>query len=374
MQHERFARAVDAGDDDSPSPADVDLIRDLAIVALIRRSAVQLDPAPGARERMRLKLLTELGVAPPPTPVRITPAPVGRSSASARLMVALAAALCLVLSLGAMSLLLSKDALPGDALYGIKRTAESASFGLTFSDDSKGHKHLEFAAARLDELETLAGRYSDPATAPAGSYLTALTDLDTDASAGSRLLIVQGTNGDGTVLNSLRDWSQTQLHRLTALGPHLPELAKQRAATSASLLTGIADRATALSGRLHCYAITSGTSDDVGALPATTDCSTPATAPSAPLAPSSGPTVPNTAALAPPRSTASTEVPGSTPAHNPPPINLPTPTALPPVGPPVFPPVPTDGPQPSELTIPLPLPLGSLPPLLPGLPGLVLGG
>ena len=150
------------------------------VAELLRRSADALGPTRRERDRMRLRVLAEFKdidfESPPSTgggPVRDLPA---RSTAPGRLMVALAAALCLILSLGAMSLLLSRDALPGDPLYAIKRTAESASFGLAFDDATKAHKHLEFATARIDEMEGMVAR----GNTPIGSYLTALTDFDTD--------------------------------------------------------------------------------------------------------------------------------------------------------------------------------------------------
>ncbi len=114
------------------------------------------------------------------------------SGARGRFAVAAVAVLALVGSLTGMSLLLSRDALPGDALYGVKRTAEAASLGLTFGDEGKALKHLEFASARVSEIETLARRYPDRDSAPVGGYLTALTDFDNDAAAGSRQLIAAG--------------------------------------------------------------------------------------------------------------------------------------------------------------------------------------
>ncbi|MBA8931678.1 hypothetical protein BC739_008930 [Kutzneria viridogrisea] len=374
MQDERFARAVEEIPGDGPVPADPGL----AVVAMLRQAATALDPTPQARSRMRAKLLVELGVEdtePDPTPAvtPLAPQRVRRLGASGRLVVALAAALCLVLSLGAMSLLMSRDALPGDALYAVKRTAESASFGLTFGEGSKGRKHLEFASARLDELTALVDKYPTPAGPPSGPALTALTDLDTDAAAGSRLLTTEATNGDGSTLTVLRDWARTESARLTALRPRLPDPAGQRAASSTSVLTSIAERSEALSARLGCYAITSGTSDEIGPLPASGACAKPGTTAPPPVTPVPGSPAP-TAPHDPVRSSAAKPVPGSTPGTVLPSLALPTPTSQ--GGPltPPFPPVPGGGDTPSVLTVPLPLPLGSLPPLLPGLPGLVLGG
>lgn len=154
-QAERFARALES------DAVDAEFERELAIVAALQD--LDIGPDELARKRMLAKA----------TPVV--------SSRRSRFLVALAAAVVLMFALAGMSLLLSRDALPGDTLYGIKRTAEAASLGLTFGDESKALKHLEFANARIGEMETLAQRYMDPADVPAGSYLTALTDFDTDA-------------------------------------------------------------------------------------------------------------------------------------------------------------------------------------------------
>jgi hypothetical protein len=291
-------------------------------------------------------------------PVRDLPV---RSTAPGRLMVALAAALCLILSLGAMSLLLSRDALPGDPLYAIKRTAESASFGLAFDEAAKARKHLEFATARIDEMEGMAAR----GNTPVGSYLTALTDFDTDAAAGSRLLTVLSTNGDGAGLTYLRDWAKSQSQRLKTLRPSLPD----RADTSADLLASIGERADALIARLNCYTITTGGADDIGALPATGVCATRppvqqsySTAPTTTTHPGGG--VPGNGVGG-----GSTTTTATTPT-----VTFTTPTVASPVTTGSKGPGPTTtSTKPTDISVPLPLPGITLPPLLPGLPGIVLG-
>ncbi|MEV6605028.1 DUF5667 domain-containing protein [Kutzneria sp. NPDC051319] len=333
------------------------------VADLLRRSADAVAPTPRERERMRLRVLAEfkaMDFESPPAPVRDLAA--ARSTAPGRLMVALAAALCLILSLGAMSLLLSRDALPGDPLYAIKRSAESASFGLAFDDAAKARKHLEFATARIDEMEGMAAR----GATPIGSYLTALTDFDTDAAAGSRLLTVLSTNGDGSGLTYLRDWATSQSQRLKTLRPSLPE----RADTSADLLAAITERANALIARLNCYTITAGGTDDVGALPATDACAT------RPPVQQSYSTLPTTATH--PGGGPGGSGPGggsSSTATTTPTVTFTTPTVASPVttgskgsGPT------TTSTKPTDVSVPLPLPVISLPPLLPGLPGIVLGG
>jgi hypothetical protein len=281
-----------------------------------------------------------------------------------RFAVAALAVLALVGSLAGMSVLLSRDALPGDALYGVKRTAEAAALGLTFGDEPKALKHLEFAAARINEIETLARRYGNPEDAPVGRYLTALTDFDNDATAGSRQLISLATRGDGRLLESLRDWSTQQAARLQRVADHLPEAARNRLTTSHAMLDRITARADALLLRMDCYQITSGSSDDIGELPATAPCEEDPAVASSPTPPSVPPTTDSSGAPAGPESP-STPLPPAVPSPEVPPVPLPGVTAPLPL--PTSPPV-TSGTQDPETP-----PLIELPPLLPGLPTVTIG-
>jgi hypothetical protein len=290
------------------------------------------------------------------------------SGARARFAVASVAVLALIGCLAGMSLLLARDALPGDALYGIKRTAEAASLGMTFGDESKALKHLEFAAARVGEIETLARRYPDPDDAPVGGYLTALTDFDNDAAAGSRQLIALATSTDGSQLESLRTWARQQASRLDGVTTRLPAAARNRQRTSLDLLDRMTARSSALLARMDCDQITSGSHDDIGALPATASCATDAgiTAPILPTDTDSSerPSEPPATGgpVAPSEPTPELPIPV-------PPITLST---APPTGRPGV--LPTTPPSDSpEIAVPLPLPTVELPPLLPGLPGIRIG-
>ncbi|MBP2322317.1 hypothetical protein JOF56_002702 [Kibdelosporangium banguiense] len=348
-QDERFARALSSAD---PDP---DFETELAIVAALRTLGPGIAPDDLARERMRKRVL-----------VKASPAV---SSRRGRFAVALVAALALVLALGGMSLLLSRDALPGDALYGVKRTAEAATLGLTFGDESKALKHLEFANARVGEMETLAQRHPDPADAPVGGYLTALTDFDADTTQASRQLIALATRGELQQLESLRAWVAQQTTRLAALGPRLPVSVQQRTTTSRQLLDKIAERSTLLLGRADCYQITTGGSDDIGAIPATGLCHRD-TASSAPTV-STGPT----STQQQPRVKTPETPPPPAPEESKAPV-VPTPPVeqtVPQV--PLLPvPVPSAPVQPSAPSQPqLPIPILELPPLLPGLPAIRIG-
>ncbi|MBB4962762.1 DUF5667 domain-containing protein [Saccharothrix violaceirubra] len=280
----------------------------------------------------------------PPPPTRLDRRR-SRAGTRGRIAVAAAAGLLLVLSLAGTSLLLSRDALPGDALYGFKRTAESASLGLTFDEEDKGYKRLEFATARVDELTTLTDRNPDGG-GPLGGYLTALTDFDSDAAAGARSL---AATTDPSTLTALTEWANAQADRLARLRPDLPAEAGSRADASLDLLGRIARRAADLATRVGCAVITSGGVDEVGPLPAAEAC-TPGTR--------QNPTTPGQPAPTTPGGAVTATTPGGTAA---PPAGTVTggpgvPSAQLPVPPATT--VPTTSGLP--LTLPLPLPLPGL--------------
>jgi hypothetical protein len=279
--------------------------------------------------------------------------------------VAAVAILALAGSLVGMSVLLARDALPGDTLYGVKRTAEAASLGLTFGDEPKALKHLEFASARVTEIETLARRYPNPNDAPVGGYLTALTDFDNDATAGSRQLIRLATNTDGRLLEALRDWSEQQATRLRNVAGQLPESARNREIASRELLDRITARTNDLLGRMECYQITSGSVDDIGALPATGQCDKKPSPTSGATPPSVTPTPDNPGAPAGGSESPSAPIPSSEPTPEAPLLPLPGVT--------VSVPAPTTGPTSPGTTTTTNPPLIELPPLLPGLPSLGIG-
>jgi hypothetical protein len=388
-QRERFARAADAladqGGKSGAEPNDPRLAGEFAVLLRLSRSADATAPTQEARERMRAKVMADLPVIlteqtrAARTTTLSTPAKgVAKQRVTGprgRLAIAVGAAFCLVIALCGMTMLLSNSALPGDPLYGVRRTVESAAMGLTFGDESKGLKHLGYAADRVSDIESLAARYPDTADSPAGDYLTALADFNSDAAAGSTDLTDYASGNGPDVLNQLHDWAGQQFTRLTTVRPKLPAEAQTAADRSRTLLTRIETRATDLLARTSCYTVTTGASDDIGVLPATGPCDRapnarqtvgPAVAPN----PTSQPTAPpianqrNTG----PTPTAPAQVPpahpSATPTAAPPPVTLPT-----------QPTVPTQPvlPGPPTISLPLPLPGATVPPLLPGLPWINIG-
>jgi hypothetical protein len=277
QEQDAFARAVDSGMRDV---SDRSLQRELTVVASLRQVSAAAGPNPAERDRMRQRVMAEFDsvVHEGNSPVLPLRAPRQRrwipDQARGRLVVAAAAALCLLMSLSGMSVLLSRDALPGDALYSFKRTAESAELGLTFGDQPKALKHLEFASARVNEIEIMANQ-ADAAgnwSAEQEKFLRALEDFDSDATAGARLLTGLAFNGQPTSLSALRGWAEQQKTRLAAVRAALTLPTGARMDSTLALLDRITTRASALSHRTSCVTITTGTQDELGMLPSRDAC------------------------------------------------------------------------------------------------------
>ncbi|HSZ28990.1 MAG TPA: DUF5667 domain-containing protein [Pseudonocardiaceae bacterium] len=276
-EQQNFARAVDSG---MCEVSDRTLQRELTVVAALRQIGVTVGPNPVERSRMRQRLMEEFSSVAHEGNSPVLPLRTARhrrwvpDKARGRLVLAAAAGLCLLMSLSGMSVLLSRDALPGDALYTFKRTTESAELGLIFGDQPKALKHLEFASDRVNEIEIMANQ-ADAAgnwSAEQGKFLRGLDDFESDATAGARLLTGLALKGQPSSLPALRGWAEQQKTRLAALRGALPLPISVRLDSTLGLLDRVVARASALDHRSTCVTITSGTRDDLGLLPATDAC------------------------------------------------------------------------------------------------------
>nr|WP_239676571.1 DUF5667 domain-containing protein [Natronosporangium hydrolyticum] len=156
----------------------------------------------------------------------------------------------------------SENAMPGDALYGVKRSAERAQLALASSDLGRGQLYLEFAQTRLAEARTLANDLS-----------RVLSDMDRDTSHGVRLLTTAATNRqDRAALRAIETFSAEQRTALGELAGQVDSSERAPILASLELLDEIDERASDLRGNLDrdCTAVSS--IDMLGPVPA--DCVT----------------------------------------------------------------------------------------------------
>lgn len=341
-EDERFARAVDTGDDS-------EFGTELAVVAALRRLGQGETASLGGDARARIA-------------DRITP-DVSGVKRRPRLTAVTTAATAVIIAVSGLALVLSGNSLPGQALYDLKRDREAAVIQFTLDDESRALKHLEYAELRLAELALLV----ESGERARHSYAIAFDDFTDEAAAGTSGLTAVATSTGGRQLSPLRQWASEQEAKLALLSPALPE----EPAAPRALLSRIERRAAALAARMDCGQITSGDFDDIGAIPATGACGTPPTDP-----PGSRPD-PGSTPTPPPRPIPDTEHTESTLAvvREPEPTTSPLPAASPvsssttvygpPIPTPTMPRLPDGSPPP-------PPPL-TIPPLLPGLPEVGIG-
>lgn len=249
-KRERFARAVERGHD-------TEFGNELAVISALRRLGTA-GPVHPLDDDQRARIARQATNAPA---ARMRRAP------RRRFAVSLSGALAFVLIFFGAGLLAAERALPGDALYELKRLRESVALGLTFDDEAKALQHLTYAEDRLDELATLAERGE---THHSG-FTIGLTDFTADTTAGVARLTKVTVSSDGNLLGPLRSWANRQADRLEALRPSAPAALT----VPRELLRRVDLRAQALAARMPCYRITSGQRDDLGMVPATGRCSTP---------------------------------------------------------------------------------------------------
>lgn len=198
------------------------------------------------------------------------------------LLVAASAAAVLVVLLG-MSVWLSGNALPGQALYGLKRASENVQLSVTHGDAAKGRKYLDFASIRISEAAKLAGAPASSAgsgkamadTVSAHAQQLVISTLaagNADVRSGSRLITSAAVaDKDPTELAPLKQFAATQSGKLDALIQTLPKgtAAKSAAKNASNLVAAVAQRATELSVSVGCTCINPDHTDNLGPTPCT---------------------------------------------------------------------------------------------------------
>ena len=189
-----------------------------------------LEPAPAPRAHFRAELRAQL-VAVTPRLVaepETEKAPVGRHAAHApgvrrsilsgirlsRPLAAVAATVVVLAMILGGAVLISKNAQPGDKLYGLKRASESAQLALAPNASARAKLRLNFASNRLDEVASLLpGGTNASGIANVSPHIVSLVD-STLASADSDVMSASQTLGAQAIQNN----SPAPLDALDQLG------------------------------------------------------------------------------------------------------------------------------------------------------------
>lgn len=269
-------------------------------------SSIELGEAPDptfrAETRQRLLAMAEQhhAAVAPTAPARRSAFPPVQARLR-RLSVAVAVVAALVAVAGLLNVA-SRDALPGDNLYAVKRGSEQVQLVLTFDPQERGYAMLHLAETRLDEVSVLV---QDPQAAgfaapglllarPAGtnpavaaadvsdyaadvsvdaadvSYEVVETLADMDRRTREGIALLTGTavdNADQATLDVLPLWAAGQTDLLGGLTDQMTDRERARAEESLALLDEVGERARSLGETLPCECLDAGPTDELGPVP-----------------------------------------------------------------------------------------------------------
>jgi uncharacterized membrane protein YgcG len=197
----------------------------------------------------------------------------------------LAAAASVLVVLGILlgvTVWLSRSALPGDALYGLKRTSERVQLFFASSDTDRAKDYLQFAQRRADEVKSLLhrGQASAIGTRPAAAGVSSqatklisqtLNSADSDTRTAMRLLGAQvARKKSAAALDPMKQWAPPQLQRLQGIANSAPAGAvRDRIDHSVGVIKQVWARTLALDQTAGCACTGSAGSDTLGPRPCT---------------------------------------------------------------------------------------------------------
>ncbi|QNN51250.1 DUF5667 domain-containing protein [Nocardioides mesophilus] len=233
---EEFARAVDGvvlRPAVEPDPG----LQPLLAVATALRSQAPAAPRADLVADLRARLLLEADEVLVPGAALVLP--VRQRPRERRL--AAAASVVIVLGSTAGVAVAAQSALPGDALYPVKRGIEQAQAGLSTSPAGKGRDLLSAAGDRLDEVEGLLAQ-DDPTSAP--QIPGVLEDFTAQAGEGADLLLGSyAETRDPASVAAVRTFAADGITMLEQLSETAPPEAQDELAAAALALGDIDARA-----------------------------------------------------------------------------------------------------------------------------------
>ncbi|MCG5450012.1 MULTISPECIES: DUF5667 domain-containing protein [Micromonospora] len=181
-----------------------------------------------------------------------------RARARGAILVGIAAGAIAVSGISAAS----ENAVPGDALYGMKRSTERAQLALASSDISRGQLFLDFARTRVGEAAKLRGDRI--------GYSAVLDDMDADSRQGVRLLTSAAVQrAEPGSLDTLNTFVSSQRRAVRGLLDGSTRVDRERTQRSLVLLESIRERSDELRAAIACGLPAPTASDALGPNPNT---------------------------------------------------------------------------------------------------------
>ncbi|WP_328420765.1 MULTISPECIES: DUF5667 domain-containing protein [unclassified Micromonospora] len=154
----------------------------------------------------------------------------------------------------------SENAVPGDALYGMKRSTERAQLALASSDISRGQLFLDFARTRLGEAAELRGDRI--------GYSAVLDDMDADTRQGVRLLTAAAVQrAEPASLDTVNTFVTGQRRAVGNLVDGATRADRERTRRSLELLDSVRERSDGLRAAIGCGLPAPTGSDALGPVP-----------------------------------------------------------------------------------------------------------
>ncbi|WP_433354886.1 DUF5667 domain-containing protein [Micromonospora saelicesensis] len=179
-----------------------------------------------------------------------------RARARGAILVGIAAGAIAVSGISAAS----ENAVPGDALYGMKRSTERAQLALASSDISRGQLFLDFARTRVGEAAKLRGDRI--------GYSAVLDDMDADSRQGVRLLTSAAVQrAEPGSLDTLNTFVSSQRRAVRGLLDGSTRVDRERTQRSLVLLDSIRERSDDLRAAIACGLPAPTASDALGPNP-----------------------------------------------------------------------------------------------------------
>jgi hypothetical protein len=271
---ERFAQLLDEAHGGrrhhARSPLDAQLSE---LVAISHQASVLPTPAevdPEFRSGLRELLMATAerdGIgrtAQPAAAPQAVPAPRRAAGPSTSTLIRARGAVIVSVVVGAIAVsgmsAASEHAVPGDALYSVKRSAERAQLALASSDVTRGQLYLDFAHTRIGEA--LAVRRDS------NGFRAVLDDMDADTRQGVKLLTTAAAvRRDPAALEAINSFVTDQRLDLGSVLDRVAKANRARTLESLDLLDSVSKRSEALRRTLSCGGSPSAGADRLGPKP-----------------------------------------------------------------------------------------------------------